>query len=46
VIGLTVLRVDLARAGESVEVAVEGGTAPATVASLPIYDAEKTRPRA
>ena len=45
VIGLTVLRADLARAGASVEVAVEGGTAPATVASLPIYDAEKTRPR-
>lgn len=45
VIGLTVLRADLAREGERVEVAVEGGTAPATVASLPIYDPEKRRPR-
>ncbi len=46
VIGLTILRADLAREGETVEVAVEGGTAPAAVASLPIYDAEKSRPRA
>ena len=45
VIGLTVLRSDLAREGERVEVAVEGGTAPATVAPLPIYDPGKTRPR-
>jgi len=45
VIGLTVLRADLTREGEHVEVAVEGGTAPATVASLPIYDPGKTRPR-
>jgi aminomethyltransferase len=45
VIGLTVLRSDLAREGEQVEVAVEGGTAPAIVASLPIYDPGKTRPR-
>lgn len=45
VIGLTVLRADLAREGERVEVAVEGGTAPATVAPLPIYDPGKTRPR-
>jgi len=45
VIGLTVLRADLAREGEQVEVAVEDGTAPATVASLPIYDPGKTRPR-
>jgi aminomethyltransferase len=46
VIGLTVLRADLAREGERVDVAVEDGTAPATVASLPIYDSGKTRPRA
>ncbi len=46
VIGLTVLRTDLARDGESVEVAVEGGTAPATVAPMPLYDTEKKRPRA
>ena len=43
VIGLTVLRTDLARDGESVEVAVEGGTAPATVAPMPLYDTEKKR---
>ncbi len=46
VIGLTVLRTDLAREGERVEVAVEDGTAPATVAPLPIYDPQKARPRA
>ncbi len=46
VIGLTVLCTDLARDGESVEVAVEGGTAPATVAPMPLYDTEKKRPRA
>ena len=46
VIGLTVLRTDFARDGESVEVAVEGGTAPATVAPMPLYDTEKKRPRA
>jgi glycine cleavage system aminomethyltransferase T len=45
VIGLTVLRTDLARDGETVEVAVEHGIAPATVAPLPLYDTEKTRPR-
>lgn len=46
VIGLTVLRSDLAREGETVEVAVGDGTAPATVAPLPVYDTEKRRPRA
>jgi aminomethyltransferase len=46
VIGLTVLRADLAREGETVDVAVAGGTAPATVASMPIYDPRKERPRA
>lgn len=45
VIGLTVLRSGLAREGERVDVAVEGGTAPATVAPLPMYDPEKRRPR-
>ncbi len=45
VIGLTVLRADLAREGQAVEVAVEGGTAVAAVAPLPIYDTKKTRPR-
>ena len=46
VIGLTVLRSDLATQGEQVEVAAGDGTAPATVAPLPIYDTGKTRPRA
>jgi len=45
VIGLAVLRFDLAREGETVEVAVGDGTAPATIAPLPIYDPEKKRPR-
>ena len=45
VIGLTVLRADLAREGETVEVAVGDGTAPATVAPVPLYDTGKTRPR-
>jgi glycine cleavage system aminomethyltransferase T len=46
VIGLTVLRSDLAREGETVEVAAGEGTALATVAAMPIYDTGKTRPRA
>lgn len=46
VIGLTVLRADLAWDGCSVEVAVEGGTVPATVAPVPLYDTAKNRPRA
>jgi aminomethyltransferase len=46
VIGLTTLRSDLASPGETVEVAVEGGATPATVAPVPIYDTEKHRPRA
>jgi aminomethyltransferase len=45
VIGLAVLRSDVAREGEQVEVAVGDGTAPATVARVPLYDTEKTRPR-
>jgi glycine cleavage system T protein len=46
VIGLAVLRADVARDGETVEVAVENGSAPATVAPTPIYDPGKKRPRA
>jgi glycine cleavage system aminomethyltransferase T len=46
VIGLTVLSADVARDGGTVEVAVENGSAPATVAPVPIYDPEKKRPRA
>lgn len=45
VIGMAVLRADVAREGERVEVAVGDGAAPATVAPLPIYDPEKARPR-
>ena len=45
VIGLAVVRSDLATVGEQVEVAVGDGTAPATVAPLPIYDTDKKRPR-
>ena len=45
VIGLTVLRTDLARDGERVEVAVGDSSAPATVSPVPIYDTEKKRPR-
>jgi glycine cleavage system T protein len=45
VIGLTVLGADVAD-GEAVEVAVEGGSVPATVAPTPLYDTEKRRPRA
>ena len=46
VIGMAV--VDAAHAGEggTVEVAVGDGTARATVDKLPIYDPEKSRPRA
>jgi glycine dehydrogenase subunit 1 len=46
VIGLTVLRADVARDGEGVEVAVGDGSVPATVAPVPLYDTEKKRPRA
>jgi glycine cleavage system aminomethyltransferase T len=46
IIGLTVLRSDLATDGTAVEVAAEGGTAAATVAPMPIYDTAKERPRA
>jgi aminomethyltransferase len=45
-IGLTVLRTDQARLGNTVQVAVGHGTADATVDVLPIYDTNKDRPRA
>jgi aminomethyltransferase len=45
VIGLAVLETRFAHKGESVDVALGEGTAPATVDDLPIYDPEKTRPR-
>jgi aminomethyltransferase len=46
VIGLTVIRRDLAVEGTSVEVAVGDSTAAATVAAMPLYDTHKARPRA
>lgn len=45
VIGLAILRSDVATEGETVEVAVGDATAPATVDALPIYDTKKLRPR-
>jgi aminomethyltransferase len=45
VIGMAVLETRFARKGESVEVALVDGTAPATVGDFPIYDPQKTRPR-
>jgi aminomethyltransferase len=44
-IGLAILRTDAATDGEKVEVAVEGGTAPATVDVLSLYDPQKQKPR-
>ena len=46
VIGLAMLETRLAAVGQTVDVALSGGTARAAVASLPIYDPLKTRPRA
>nr|MBA3787464.1 aminomethyltransferase [Actinomycetota bacterium] len=46
VIGLAVLESRYAKIGERVDVALGAGTVAATVATLPIYDPEKTRPRA
>jgi aminomethyltransferase len=46
VIGMAVLETRLAKKGEKVDVALENGTAPATVSDFPVYDPEKTRPRA
>ena len=45
-LGMTVLRTAHAAPGTRVEVALEDGTATATVDVLPIYDHEKRRPRA
>jgi aminomethyltransferase len=44
-IGLAILRSDVATDGEKVEVAVDGGTVPATVDALCLYDPEKRKPR-
>ena len=46
VIGMAVLESGYSAVGERVEVAVGDGTAAATVATLPVYDPEKARPRA
>jgi aminomethyltransferase len=45
-IGLAILDADVANDGEKVEVAVEGGAAPATVEVLSLLDPNKERPRA
>jgi aminomethyltransferase len=45
-IGLAILDADVANDGEKVEVAIEGGTAPATVEVLSLLDPAKERPRA
>lgn len=44
-IGLAILDADVANDGEKVEVAVEGGTAPASVQALSLLDPAKERPR-
>ena len=46
VIGMAVIQTGLARVGQQVEVEVAGGTAAAKIATLPVYDPDKTRPRA
>ncbi len=46
VIGMAVLDSGHAAVGERVEVALGDGTAQATVATLPVYDPDKARPRA
>jgi aminomethyltransferase len=45
IIGMAVVDSQHASKGESLEVAVGGGTARATVDDFPVYDAEKRRPR-
>ena len=45
-IGIAVIRAGHATPGTTLDVAVEDGAAPATVDVLPIYDTNKTRPRA
>jgi aminomethyltransferase len=44
-IGLAILRTDVANDGEKVDVAVAGGTEPATVDVLSLYDPQKQKPR-
>ena len=44
-IGLAVLNADVAADGTKLDVAVDGGTVPATVDVLSLYDPEKRRPR-
>jgi glycine cleavage system T protein (aminomethyltransferase) len=44
-IGLAILDTDVANDGEKVEVAIEGGTTPATVEVLSLLDPAKERPR-
>jgi aminomethyltransferase len=44
-IGMAVVRADLAATGTGLDVALGGGTVPATVDVLPLYDPQKTRPR-
>ena len=46
VIGLAILEPRFAREGLALEVDVDGATAEARVASLPLYDPDKRRPRA
>ena len=46
VIGMAVVESGYAAVGERLEVALGDGTASAMVATLPIYDPEKVRPRA
>jgi aminomethyltransferase len=45
VIGVAILRADVAEEGNKVEVAVGDGTVPATVRNKSIYDPQKKRPR-
>jgi glycine cleavage system aminomethyltransferase T len=42
---MAVVRADLAATGTGLDVALGGGTVPATVDVLPLYDPQKTRPR-
>ena len=44
-IGLAVLSSDVAADGTKLDVAMEGGSAPATVDVVSVYDPEKRRPR-
>jgi aminomethyltransferase len=45
-IGLAILDAEIANDGEKVDVAIEGGAAPATVETLSLLDPNKERPRA